>query len=120
MVLSGGEKQRFAIARALLLDPSVLIADEPFTHLDTALVDIVAELLTRFAVPGKALVAISHDLGLLTRLTDRLLVLGRDGTIEGIWQPEEFLSRRLSGVAGELGEAARELGTLVETPAGAA
>ena len=59
--LSGGEQQRTAIARALINDPSIIIADEPTAHLDTDLsrefLDIVASLKRE----GKTLLIASHD-----------------------------------------------------------
>ena len=61
--LSGGEQQRTAIARALINDPSVIIADEPTAHLDTELsfqfMDVVAELKKA----GKTVLIASHDSG---------------------------------------------------------
>lgn len=113
MVLSGGEKQRLAIARAVLLNPTILVADEPFTHLDTGLIARVAELLREFASDGRALVVISHDLGLLVRMCDRLLVLSQEGGVEGVWSASQFASGGLFGTAGKLSDAACEIGSLV-------
>jgi putative ABC transport system ATP-binding protein len=79
--LSGGEAQRTAIARALINDPAILIADEPTANLDAALshafLDIVAELQKE----GRTLLLSSHDPRVRTaRIIDRIIEL-RDGVV---------------------------------------
>ncbi len=60
--LSGGEQQRIAIARALVLDPSVVLADEPTGSLDAATAQIIARLLVAAATErGAAVVLVTHD-----------------------------------------------------------
>ena len=60
-VLSGGEKQRIAIARALILNPSLIIADEPTGNLDAMNTDIVLDLLNEQHKNGRAIVMITHS-----------------------------------------------------------
>jgi putative ABC transport system ATP-binding protein len=73
--LSGGEKQRVAVARALANDPSVLLADEPTANLDAAHGREVARLLRRLATEdGRAAVIVSHD-ARLRDIADRVLWL---------------------------------------------
>ena len=60
-ILSGGEKQRVGIARALILDPMMIIADEPTGNLDQENRRIVFELLRNVHNDGKAIVMITHD-----------------------------------------------------------
>lgn len=60
-VLSGGEKQRLAVARALLGSPSLLLADEPTGNLDRANSDSVLDLLSQAAERGVAVIVITHD-----------------------------------------------------------
>lgn len=79
--ISGGERQRAAIAMALACKPSLLIADEPTTALD---VTVQAEILTLLDAivsnRGMSLLFISHDLAVVSRITDHVLVL-KDGTV---------------------------------------
>lgn len=60
-ILSGGEKQRIAIARALILNPSLIIADEPTGNLDASNREIVFELLKKENAKGRGIVMITHD-----------------------------------------------------------
>lgn len=61
VLLSGGEKQRIAIARALLLNPSLIIADEPTGNLDRVNTQIVLDLLESENKKGRAIIMITHD-----------------------------------------------------------
>ena len=79
--LSGGQRQRVAIAAAMSVKPHLLIADEPTSALDVIAQDHISQLLRSLArEDGVGLIFISHDLGLLARVTDRLIVLS-DGEI---------------------------------------
>jgi putative ABC transport system ATP-binding protein len=80
-VLSGGEKQRLAIARSLMNDPEIVLVDEPTAHLDTALSLEVIEMFRQLNREGKTLVISSHDpLVLDSGLADSILHL-RDGRV---------------------------------------
>jgi ABC-type lipoprotein export system ATPase subunit len=59
--LSGGEQQRFAIARALVNDPPVVLADEPIGNLDPASGRVVLELLRAMADEGRAVAMVTHQ-----------------------------------------------------------
>jgi ABC-type lipoprotein export system ATPase subunit len=72
--LSGGEQQRFAIARALVNDPSVLLADEPTGNLDTEAGAQVLALLRAGADGGRAVVLVTHEAA-AARIADRVLRL---------------------------------------------
>jgi putative ABC transport system ATP-binding protein len=81
--LSGGEAQRTALARALINDPAVLIADEPTANLDSALSREVLRLLGGLAAQGRTVLISSHDpLVLEATPVDRLIEL-HDGQIIG-------------------------------------
>lgn len=80
--VSGGQRQRAAIARALVTDPRLLILDEPVSALDSANRVQILELLRELAGPSVALLFISHDLGSVAGITDRVLVLYRGRIVE--------------------------------------
>jgi peptide/nickel transport system ATP-binding protein len=74
--LSGGLKQRVMIAAALAVDPEVLIADEPTTALDVTIQAQILELLKRLQHErGMALLLITHDLGVVARMAQRVAVM---------------------------------------------
>jgi putative ABC transport system ATP-binding protein len=81
--LSGGEAQRVAIVRALMNNPSVIIADEPTAHLDTKLSLEFMDVLGKLKEDGKTLILASHDpLVYDSGVVDRVVNL-RDGKIDG-------------------------------------
>lgn len=74
--LSGGQQQRLTIARVLMQDPDVILADEPFASLDPALTETIASLLLGLAQNGKrTLVATLHDVDLALRYFPRIIAL---------------------------------------------
>jgi cell division transport system ATP-binding protein len=87
--LSAGEQQRVGIARALVGEPDLLVADEPTGNLDPAL---SAEIMTLFAsLPerGTSVLVASHDLGLVRRMRKRVLVLDQGRLADDI-APEDL------------------------------
>ncbi|MGN6128245.1 MAG: ATP-binding cassette domain-containing protein [Humibacter sp.] len=103
--VSGGQRQRAAIARALITEPSLLILDEPVSALDSANRVQILELLQRLAGPEVGLLFISHDLGSVAGITDRVVVLYRGRVVDSgttrdvISSPAHPYSRLLVGSA---------------------
>lgn len=77
--ISGGQKQRAAIARALANDPPLIVADEPTGNLDTLTADIVFKLFSELAKDGKTIVMVTHDESLAERVTRVLKI--EDGIV---------------------------------------
>ncbi|MDE1868004.1 MAG: ABC transporter ATP-binding protein [Thaumarchaeota archaeon] len=73
--LSGGMKQRAVIAMALLLKPELVIADEPTTALDVLVQAQVLSLLKKLKKEGMSLVLISHDLGIISEIADKVAIM---------------------------------------------
>jgi len=91
--LSGGMRQRVAIAMALAGEPRLMIADEPTTALDVTTQAQILELLRELAEgTGAALLFISHDLGVISQLCDRVLVLRAGELVESAPSERLFAS----------------------------
>ena len=93
--MSGGERARVALARALATQAPVLLADEPTMSLDPRHQLLVMELLARAAHEGGAVLAIVHDLVLAARFADRVVMMERgrlvaDGGAREVLTPERI------------------------------
>jgi peptide/nickel transport system ATP-binding protein len=100
--LSGGQRQRVSLARALVLQPRLLVADEPTSALDVSVQETVLEVITELQDDlGFACLFVSHDLAVVQRLAERVVVM-RAGRIEEqgataatLLHPETDYTRRL-------------------------
>ncbi|MDP6390395.1 MAG: betaine/proline/choline family ABC transporter ATP-binding protein [Alphaproteobacteria bacterium] len=89
--LSGGMQQRVGLARALAIDPEILLMDEPFSALDPLIRrEMQDQLLKLQAGLGKTILFVTHDLAEAAILGDRIAVV-RDGAVEQIGKPEDIL-----------------------------
>ncbi len=88
-VLSGGEQQRLALARALSLEPEVLFLDEPTASLDPASTLGIEDLIQSAAAAGTKIVLITHNLGQARRIADEVVFLYR-GRIEALGRAPAF------------------------------
>ena len=88
--LSGGEWQRLRLARAIAQESGVVVLDEPTTFLDIAHEMAAFELLADLARRGRAVVAVSHQLNLVSRFADRVVLLHR-GVVAADGAPDEVM-----------------------------
>ncbi len=94
-VLSGGEQQRLAVARALACDPEVLLLDEPTASLDPASAQAIETLIRSAQAAGTKVVLVTHDLGQARRLAEQVVFLYR-GRVEETAAAENFFNRPAS------------------------
>lgn len=71
--LSGGQQQRAAIARALALNPKVMLFDEPTSALDPELIGEVLSVIRKLAETGMTMVVVTHEIGFARQVADRVL-----------------------------------------------
>ena len=90
--LSGGMQQRVMIAMALMLDPDLLIADEPTTALDVTIQAQVLELMKRLHRANSAILLITHDLGVVSQMATKLAVMKDGRVVETSDDPEAFFA----------------------------
>lgn len=105
-LMSGGEQQRLAIARAWALAPEVLFLDEPTSQLDPGATRQIEEMLASLEAEGVTLVMASHDMGQVRRLAGRVMFLNRgrlveDATAKAFFETPESTQAR-AFVAGDL------------------
>lgn len=89
--LSGGQKQRVSIARALAMDPKVMLLDEPTSALDPELTGEVIAVIRDLARSGMTMVMATHHMGLTRMLADEILFI-QDGEIIEQGSPAELLA----------------------------
>jgi cobalt/nickel transport system ATP-binding protein len=92
--LSGGEKKRVAIASVLVMNPEVLLFDEPTAELDPRTQGWLVELIAELNHAGKTIVMATHDLDILDVVADRCLVFSEEHRIAAEGPPDELLADR--------------------------
>ncbi len=92
--LSGGEKKRVAIASVLVMNPDVLLFDEPTAALDPRTQAWLVELILELNRAGKTIVMATHDLDILGTVADRCVVFSEDHRIAAEGSPKDVLADR--------------------------
>jgi cobalt/nickel transport system ATP-binding protein len=90
--LSGGQKKRVAIASVLVMNPEVLIFDEPTAALDPRTQEWLVELIVELNAAGKTIVVATHDLATLDALADRCVVFSEEHRLVAEGTPDEVLA----------------------------
>ena len=89
--LSGGQQQRIAIARALAMNPDVMLFDEPTSALDPEMVGEVLEIMKELADEGMTMVVVTHEMGFARSVATRVLFMD-EGVIAEQNEPEAFFN----------------------------
>jgi glutamate transport system ATP-binding protein len=89
--LSGGQQQRAAIARALAMQPKLMLFDEPTSALDPEYVSEVLDVMKGLAAEGMTMVVVTHEMGFARSAADRVAFMA-DGRIVEVAQPDRFFS----------------------------
>lgn len=92
--LSGGEKKKVAIASVLSINPEVLLFDEPTNGLDPRTKTWLINLIRQLNGAGKTLISSTHDLDIVEKIADRVLVFSEDHRLIASGSPDEILSDR--------------------------
>ena len=87
--LSGGQQQRAAIARALCMNPRIMLFDEPTSALDPEMIKEVLDVMTELAEEGMTMVCVTHEMGFAREVADRVIFMDEGSLIEEN-TPEEF------------------------------
>ncbi|MDP3115146.1 MAG: phosphonate ABC transporter ATP-binding protein [Candidatus Cloacimonadaceae bacterium] len=98
--LSGGQQQRVGIARALMQNPSIILADEPVASLDPATADSIMQYLGEINREGISIICSLHFLSLARRYGNRVIAL-KDGKIKFSGNPHEIDNARFKQIYGE-------------------
>jgi len=80
--LSGGQQQRVGIARALAMDPRVMLFDEPTSALDPELIGEVLEVMRKLALDGMTMVVVTHEMGFAREVADRIVFMEKGYIVE--------------------------------------
>jgi len=89
--LSGGQQQRAAIARALAMNPSVMLFDEPTSALDPEMINEVLDVMVDLARNDMTMIVVTHEMGFARRVADRVVFMA-DGRLVEQAPPDEFFT----------------------------
>jgi iron complex transport system ATP-binding protein len=114
--LSGGERQKVVLARALAQEPEVLLLDEPTSNLDLRhQLEVLGIVRDRVRATGMTAVMAIHDLNLAARYSDRIAIL-KDGRVFAVGGPEVLTPANIEAAYGVKADVVRRAGGLVVIP----
>ena len=90
--LSGGQQQRTAIARALAMEPDIMLFDEPTSSLDPELVGEVLKVMKSLAEEGRTMIVVTHEMGFAKEVSSKVIFLDQ-GRIEEEGTPSNFFNK---------------------------
>jgi len=90
-MLSGGQQQRAAIARALCMEPQVMLFDEPTSALDPEMIKEVLDVMTGLAQDGMTMFVVTHEMGFARKVADRVIFMDK-GQIVEVEEPTRFFT----------------------------
>ena len=88
--LSGGQQQRIAIARALALDPEIMLFDEPTSALDPEMINEVLDVMTALAADGMTMMVVTHEMGFARRVASHVVFMDMGEVVEDCSTDEFF------------------------------
>jgi general L-amino acid transport system ATP-binding protein len=89
--LSGGQQQRAAIARALAMEPKIMLFDEPTSALDPEMIKEVLEVMEELAESGMTMVVVTHEMGFARAVANKMVLMA-EGEIVEVGSPEHFFT----------------------------
>ncbi len=89
--LSGGQQQRIAIARALAMQPRIMLFDEPTSALDPEMINEVLDVMTDLAKDGMTMMVVTHEMGFARRVAHRVIFMDEGRIVEAA-TPQDFFS----------------------------
>jgi general L-amino acid transport system ATP-binding protein len=89
--LSGGQQQRAAIARALAMQPKIMLFDEPTSALDPEMINEVLDVITDLAAAGMTMVVVTHEMSFARRAATKIVFMAEGQIVESA-APEDFFS----------------------------
>ncbi|WP_018636845.1 amino acid ABC transporter ATP-binding protein [Parafrankia elaeagni] len=98
--LSGGQQQRAAIARALAMEPKLMLFDEPTSALDPEMIQEVLDVMRSLAASGMTMIVVTHEMGFARSAADRVVFMA-DGRLVEVAPPDAFFAAPKSERAAE-------------------
>ena len=89
--MSGGERQRVAIARSLCMNPKIMLFDEPTSALDPEMIKEVLDVMVELATTGMTMIVVTHEMGFAKTIADRVIFMDEGDIVEQN-EPNEFFN----------------------------